>query len=75
MANVVDSDALYPGLSRTPVHLPMQIAFGDRKHPVVFANIIEHFEVVLDFVCQKLGHGDDPIAFLSFRCSNQVLAV
>ncbi len=75
VTNIVNSDTLYPCLFRAPVHLPMQIAFGDGEHPVVFANVIEHFEVVLHFIRQELRHSDDPVAFLGLRRSNQVLTV
>ena len=41
----------------------------DRPDPV------EHLDVILDFLGQKLRHGDDSIALFRLRGGNQVLAV
>ena len=75
MPDVVDSDALDPGLFRTPLYLPVEIALSDSKHPIMRPNAVEHFEIVLDFICQKLRHGDDAVALFRLGGSNQVLAI
>ena len=75
MTNIVDSDARYPRFFGSPVHLPMEIAFGDGKHPVIRPDAVEHFDVILDFLGQKLRHGDDPIALFGFGGGNQILTV
>ena len=75
MTNIVDSDALDPGLFRAPVHLPVEITLGDGEHPVIRPDAVKHFDVILDFLSQKLRHGDDPIALFRLGGGNQVLAV
>ena len=75
VSDVVDSDALDPGLFRAPLHLPVEIALGDGEHPVIRPDAVEHFEIILDFIRQELRHGDDAVAFLSLWRGNQVLTV
>ena len=75
MPDVVDSDALDPSLFRAPLHLSVEIALSDSEHPIMRPDAVEHFEIVLDFICQKLRHGDDAVAFLRLWRGNQVLAV
>ena len=71
----MDSDTRHPRFFGSPVHLPMEIALGDSKHPVIWPDSVEHFEIVLNFIRQKLRHGDDAVAFLCLWGGNQVLAV
>ena len=73
--DVVDSDALDPSLFRAPLHLSVERALSDSEHPIMRPDAVEHFEIVLDFICQKLRHGDDAVAFLRFWSGNQVLTV
>ena len=53
----------------------MEITLGDGEHPVVRPDAVKHFDVILDFLGQKLRHGDDPIALFSFGSGNQILTV
>ena len=53
VSDVVDSDALDPGLFRAPLHLPVEIALGDGEHPVMRPDAVEHFEIILDFIRQE----------------------
>ena len=64
MTNIVDSDARHPGFFGSPVHLPVKIALGDGKHPVIQPDAVKHLDVILDFLGQKLRHSDDPITLL-----------
>ena len=75
MPDVVDSDALDPSLFRAPLHLPVEIALSDSEYPTMRPDAVEHFEIVLNFICQKLRHGDDAVAFLCLWRGNQVLPV
>ena len=75
MTNIVDSNAWHTGFFGSPVHLAVEIALGDGEHPVIRPDPVEHLDVILDFLGQKLRHGDDPIALFRLRGGNQVLAV
>ena len=75
MTNIVDSDTRYSRFFGSPVHLPVEITLGDGEHPVIRPDAVEHFEIVLNFICQKLRHGDDAVAFLCLWGGNQVLPV
>ena len=75
MTNIVDSDTRHPGFFGSSVHLTVEIALGDGEHPVIRSDAVEHFDVVLDFLGQKLGHGNNPIALFRLRSGNQILAV
>ena len=37
---IVDPDALYAGFLTATLHFPIQIAFRDREHPVIQANVV-----------------------------------
>ena len=71
----MDSDTRYSRCFGSPVHLPVEITLGDGEHPVIRPDAIKHFDVILDFLSQKLRHGDDPIALFRLGGGNQVLAV
>ena len=71
----MDSDTRHSGFFGSPIHLPVEIALGDGEHPVIQPDSIEHFEIVLNLIRQKLRHGDDAVAFLRFWSGNQVLTV
>ena len=75
MTNIVDSNARYTGFFGTPIHLPVKIALGDGEHSIIRPNRVKHLYVVLDFIGQKLRHGDDPIALFRLESRNQILAV
>ena len=75
MTNIVDSDARHSRFFGSPVHFPVEIALGDGEHSVIRPDPVEHLDVILDFLGQKLRHGDDPIALFRLGGGNQVLAV
>lgn len=75
VTNIVDSDARDSGLFGASIHLPMEITLGDGKHSVICSNSVEHFEVILNFLCQKLRHSDNTIALFGFWSGNQILPV
>src|SRR5699024_1630897 len=54
MANVMNSNSWYTGFLRPPIHLPMKITFCDREHSIGWFNSIEHLDIVLDFLNEKL---------------------
>ena len=72
---IVDPDALDPGGLGTSVHLVMEIAFGHGENAVLLFYPIEHPQIVLHFLAEKLRHLDGAIAFLGFRTGNHILAV
>lgn len=75
MTNIMDSDARYPGFFGSPVHFSVEIALSDGEHPVIRPDAVEHLDVILDFLGQKLRHGDDPITLFRLGGGNQILAV
>src|SRR5699024_1025687 len=75
VTNIVDSDTRYSRFFGSTVHLPVEITLGDGEHPVIRPDAVKHFDVILDFLSQKLRHGDDPIARFGLGGGNQVLAV
>ena len=72
---IVDSDTLYPCGLGASVHLMMEIAFGYGENAVLLFYPIEHSQIVLHFLAEKLRHLDVTIAFLGFRTGNHILAV
>ena len=71
---VVDSDALHPGLLGSPVHLVVQVALGHLKDPLVWLDFVEGFQIVSDLVRQKLRHLDDPDTLGCFRIGDHIPA-
>lgn len=74
VSQIVNPDALYPCRLSTSVHFMMKIAFRGFKQPVVFADSVELFYIVLHFFTEELRHFDRPIAFRRFRVSDDVPA-
>ena len=74
VSQIVDSDPLDPCGLGTSVHFVVEIAFCNFKQPVVFADSVELFHIVLHFLTEKLRHLDRPIAFRRFRVSDDVPA-
>ena len=70
VSDVVDSDALDPSLFRAPLHLPVEIALSDSEHPIMGPDAVEHFEIVLNLIRQKLRHGDDAVALFRLGSGN-----
>ena len=75
VTNIVDSDTRDSGLFGASVHLPVEITLGDGEHSVICSNAVEHFEVILNFLCQKLRHSDDTIALFRLWSGDQILSV
>ena len=75
VSDVVDSDTFHACLLGTSVHFSVQIAFRDSKHPLVLANVIEHFEIIFHLVCQELRHFDDTITLFRLGCGDEILSV
>lgn len=71
---VVDSDALHPGFLGSPVHLVVQVALGHFKDSLIRLDFVEGFQIVHDFVRQKLRHLDDPDALGRFRVGDHIPA-
>lgn len=74
VSQIVDSDALYPCGIGPSVHFVMKIAFRDFKQPVIFADSVELFHIVLYFFTEELRHFDHPVTFRRFRVSDDVPA-
>ena len=71
----MDSDARHSGFFGASIHLPVEITLGDGKHSVICSNAVEHFEVIPNFLCQKLRHSDDTIALFRLWSGNQILPI
>lgn len=74
VSQIVDSDPLNPCRLSTSVHFVMKIAFRDFKQPVVFADSVELFYIVLHFFTEELRHFNCPVAFRRFRISDDIPA-
>ena len=66
VSQIMDSNAIYAGFLTTTLHFPIQIAFRDRKHPVIQANVVLHLQILLHFICQKAWHRNCAIALFCF---------
>ena len=73
--DVMNPNTLHPRLLCASVHFPMEIAFCNGKHSVIFAHIVEHFQIVLNFLYQKLRHFDNTIAFLRLWRGDDILLI
>ena len=69
------ANPFHPSLLAATVHFPVKIAFADGENAAVRFHTIEHFEIVLNLIRQKLRHGDDAVAFFRFGSGNEILAV
>ena len=74
VTNIVDSDALYPGRLAAPIHLMVQIMLADGENAVIGFCAIEHFDVVLHLLREKIRHQDFAVAFLGLGCGDDVLS-
>ena len=75
VTNIVDSDARDSSLFGTSIHLPVEITLGNGEHSVICSNSVEHFEVILNFLCQKLRHSNDTITLFGFWSGDQILPI
>ena len=55
VSQVMHSDSLYPRSFRSSVHLMMEIRFGNHENPFVLFRLIQHFQIILHLITQKLG--------------------
>lgn len=74
VSQIVDTDALYPCGIGASVHFVMKVAFRDFKQPVILADPVELFHIVLHFFAEKLRHLDRPVTFRRFRVGDDVPA-
>ena len=74
VSQIVDSDPLDPCGLGTSVHFVMKIAFRNFKQPIIFADSVELFYIVLHFFTEELRHLDCPVTFRRFRVSDDVPA-
>lgn len=75
VTNIVDSDTRDSSLFGTSIHLPVEITLGNGEHSVICSNSVEHFEVILNFLCQKLRHSNDTITLFGFWSGDQILPI
>ena len=72
---VVYSDPLYPGLFRTPVHLPVEVGFCHRENAVGGLHPIQALDIVSHFFTEESGHLNDPVALRGLGVGNHILAL
>ena len=53
----------------------MKIAFRYRKDTVFLFESVEHTEIFLHFLTEKMRHFNGAVAFLCFRRSNHIFSV
>ena len=75
VTKVVNADTLYACGFRPSVHLVMKIAFCHRENTVFLFKTVEHTEIFLHFLAEKMRHFNGAVAFLCFRCSNYIFPV
>ena len=75
VSQIMDAYALDIGFLCTSVHFVVEIAFCDGEHPIVRLDIVELFQIVLNFINEELRHLDDTVALFGFGRGNQVLSV
>lgn len=63
VSQVMHPDSLYPRSFRPSVHLMMEIRFRDHENPFIFFWFIQHFQIILYLITQKLRHLNGSIAF------------
>ena len=72
VAQIVNSDLLYPCYLRASRHFVGKIAFGYFKDSVLVTDLVKVFQIILHFLHQKLRHFDGSIALGRFRVGNDV---
>ena len=75
VSQIMDSNPLNTCCLGTSVHFVVEIAFCDGEHPIVRLDIVELFQIVLNFINEELRHLDDTVALFGFGRGNQVLSV
>ena len=68
-------DPLYPGLFRTPVHLPVEVGFCHRENAVGGLHPIQALDIVSHFFTEESGHLNDPVALRGLGVGNHILAL
>ena len=56
MSQVMHSNSFHPRYFWASVHFMMQIRFGNCENPFVLFRLIQHFQVILHLITQKLRH-------------------
>ena len=72
MTKVVNTDTLHACDFRTSVHLVMKVAFRYCKDTVFLFEAVEHTEIFLHLLTEKMRHFDSAVAFLCFRRGNHI---
>ena len=63
VSQVMHPDSLYPRSFRSSVHLVVEIRFGNCENPFVLFRLIQHFQIILHLITQKLRHLNGSITF------------
>ena len=66
---------LHSCLFASPVHLMVQIAFGNMKQSGIIGKTVKHSKIIFHLVTEKLRQIYHTIAFLCFRGSDDILAI
>ena len=75
VTKIMDADTLDSCNLCPSVHLMVQIRLGNLEQPFILPNLIQHTNILLHFLTQKLRHFNCPVTFLGFRCGNHIPAI
>ena len=71
MTNIMHTNLFHSCLLRPSLHLMVEIGFRDRKQPLVWLNVVKHFDIFPYFLTEKWRHFDCTVTLFCFRtCDN-----